>query len=81
MSGLGQTYATNVGNMMLGQGQTAANAALARGSAYSGGLNQLGYLAGRYYGQPQFQAPAPVKDRSFYGTPYDAGVDAMFGPR
>jgi len=81
MSGLGQTYATNVGNMMLGQGQTAANAALARGSAYSGGLNQLGYLAGRYYGQPQFQAPAPVEDRSFYGTPYDAGVDAMYGPR
>jgi hypothetical protein len=81
MSGLGQTYATNVGNMMLGQGQTAANAALARGSAYSGGLNQLGYLAGRYYGQPQFQAPAPVEDRSFYGTPYDAGVDAMSGPR
>jgi hypothetical protein len=81
MSGLGQTYATNVGNMMLGQGQTAANAALARGSAYSGGLNQLGYLAGRYYGQPQTPNYAPVEDRSFYGTPYDAGVDAMFGPR
>jgi hypothetical protein len=81
MSGLGQTYATNVGNMMVGQGQTAANAALARGSAYSGGLNQLGYLAGRYYGQPQTPNYAPVEDRSFYGTPYDAGVDAMFGPR
>lgn len=53
MSNLGQNYASNVGNIMMGQGQTAANAALARGSAYSGGLNQLGYLAGRYYGQPQ----------------------------
>ena len=52
MSTLGQNYAGNVGNIMMGQGQTAANAALARGSAYSGGLNQLGYLAGRYYGQP-----------------------------
>ena len=53
MSNLGQNYATNVGNIYQQQGQTAANAALARGSAYSGGLNQLGYLAGRYYGQPQ----------------------------
>jgi hypothetical protein len=69
MSGLGQTYATNVGNMMLGQGQTAANAALARGSAYSGGLNQLGYLAGRYYGQPQTPNYAPVEDRGVYGMP------------
>jgi hypothetical protein len=66
MSGLGQTYATNVGNMMLGQGQTAANAALARGSAYSGGLNQLGYLAGRYYGQPQTPNYAPVESRDIY---------------
>jgi hypothetical protein len=52
MSNLGQNYATNVGNIYQQQGNTAANAALARGSAYSGGLNQLGYLAGRYYGQP-----------------------------
>lgn len=81
MSNLGQNYATNVGNIYQQQGATAANAALARGSAYAGGLNQLGYLAGRYYGQPQFQTPAPVEDRSFYGTPYDAGVDAMYGPR
>jgi hypothetical protein len=81
MSNLGQNYATNVGNIYQQQGATAANAALARGSAYAGGLNQLGYLAGRDYGQPQFQTPAPVEDRSFYGTPYDAGVDAMYGPR
>jgi hypothetical protein len=53
MSGLGQTYATNVGNMMVGQGQTAAQAAIARGSAYGGALNRLGDIAGRYYGQPQ----------------------------
>jgi hypothetical protein len=66
MSGLGQTYATNVGNMMLGQGNTAANAALARGSAYAGGLNQLGYLAGRYYGQPQTPNYAPVESRDIY---------------
>jgi regulator of protease activity HflC (stomatin/prohibitin superfamily) len=45
--------ASNIGNLMVGQGQTAANAALARGSAYGGALNQLGYIAGRYYGQQQ----------------------------
>lgn len=62
--------ASNIGNIMIGQGQTAANAQLARGSAYAGGLNQLGYLAGRYYGQPaQRQYPAPVEDRSIYGLP------------
>lgn len=62
--------AANIGNIMMGQGQTAANAALARGSAYAGGLNQLGYLAGRYYGQPaQRQYPAPVEDRGIYGLP------------
>ena len=50
LNNLGQTYATNVGNIYQQQGDVAANAALARGSAYSGGLNQLGYLAGRYFG-------------------------------
>lgn len=52
MSNLGQNYASNAGNIMMNQGNVAANAALARGSAYGQGLNQLGYLAGRYYGQP-----------------------------
>jgi hypothetical protein len=82
MSGLGQTYATNVGNMMLGQGQTAANAALARGSAYSGGLNQLGYLAGRYYGQPQTPNYAPVESRDIYssGDYYGPAMPGMPGP-
>jgi hypothetical protein len=70
MSNLGQNYATNVGNIYQQQGTTAANAALARGSAYSGGLNQLGYLAGRYYGQPQGGGyMAPVEDRGVYGMP------------
>lgn len=65
MSTLGQNYASNVGNIMMNQGQTAANAQLARGSAYSGGLNQLGYLAGRYYGQPgstNYMAPVEYRD-------------------
>jgi hypothetical protein len=65
MSNLGQNYATNVGNIYQQQGNTAANAALARGSAYSGGLNQLGYLAGRYYGQPSgggYMAPGYAGD-------------------
>jgi hypothetical protein len=66
MSNLGQNYATNVGNIYQQQGDTAANAALARGSAYSGGLNQLGYLAGRYYGQPQTPNYAPVESRDIY---------------
>ena len=63
LAGIGQTaantltgaagqYGANVGSIGLQQGNVAANAALARGSTYSGALNQLGYLAGRYYGQP-----------------------------
>jgi hypothetical protein len=71
MSNLGQNYATNVGNIYQQQGATAANAALARGSAYAGGLNQLGYLAGRYYGQP---------GPSSYMTPPYAG-DTGLGSR
>lgn len=76
LAGVGQTaantlgsaagqYGSNIGNIMMGQGQTAANAALARGSAYAGGLNQLGYLAGRYYGQPgstNYMAPVEYRD-------------------
>jgi hypothetical protein len=81
MSNLGQTYATNVGNIAMGQGQTAANALLARGGAYQRGLSDISYLAGRYYGQPGLQSPAPVEERGFYSTPYDMGVDAMYGPR
>ena len=81
LAGVGQTatqalgsaagqYGSNIGNIMMGQGQTAANAALARGSAYAGGLNQLGYLAGRYYGQPGntgYMAPVETRDLSGAG--------------
>ena len=61
-------YGANVGNMLIGQGQTAANAMLARGSAYQRGLGDIGYLAGRYYGQP-----------SAYSSPYAAGGSAGAG--
>ena len=85
MSNLGQNYASNVGNIYQQQGQTAANAALARGSAYSGGLNQLGYLAGRYYGQPQTPNYAPVESRDIYsggggGGYYGPAMPGMPGP-
>ena len=82
MSNLGQNYATNVGNIYQQQGGTAANAALARGSAYSGGLNQLGYLAGRYYGQPQTPNYAPVESRDIYpsGGYYGPAMPGMPGP-
>lgn len=48
---LGQNYASGASGVYGQLGETGANAALTRGSAYAGGLNQLGYLAGRYYGQ------------------------------
>ena len=83
MSTLGQNYASNVGNIYQQQGNTAANAALARGSAYSGGLNQLGYLAGRYYGQPQTPNYAPVESRDIYsggGGYYGPAMPGMPGP-
>jgi hypothetical protein len=82
MSNLGQNYATNVGNIYQQQGNTAGNAALARGSAYSGGLNQLGYLAGRYYGQPQTPNYAPVESRDIYpsGGYYGPAMPGMPGP-
>jgi hypothetical protein len=44
--------ASNVGNLLARQGQTAAEAALARGSIYGRGLSDIGYLAGQYYGRP-----------------------------
>lgn len=52
MSNLGQNYASNAGNIFMRQGDTAANAALTRGSAYNTGLNRLGDIAGRYFAQP-----------------------------
>ena len=44
--------ASNVGNLLARQGQTASEAALARGSIYGRGLSDIGYLAGQYYGRP-----------------------------
>jgi hypothetical protein len=82
MSNLGQTYATNVGNIGMRQGETAANAMLARGSAYGRGLSDIGYLAGRYYGQPgTSNYLAPVESR--VPTPvdyYGPAVPGMPGP-
>lgn len=50
MSTLGQNYASNVGNITMGQGNTSANALLARGSAYQRGLGDIASLYGRMYG-------------------------------
>ena len=80
MSNLGQTYATNVGNIGMRQGETAANAMLSRGSAYQRGLGDIGYLAGQYYGRPgPSNYLAPVEDRSIFGLPSYA-LDPYGGP-
>ena len=64
----GQAYAGNVGNALIGQGQAAANASLARGSAYQRGLSDIGYMAGRYYGGGNYMQPsAPISE----ATPYN----------
>ncbi len=55
MSNLGQQYAGNVGNIYMRQGDVAGQAAISRGSTYGNVLNQLGGLAGRYFGQQQMQ--------------------------
>lgn len=52
MSTLGQNYAGNVGNIYTRQGDTAAQAAIARGSAYGRAGNRLADIAGEYYRQP-----------------------------
>lgn len=54
----GRSYGTNVGNIGMGQAETAAQAGLARASTYGNTLNQLAYLGGRYFGQPQAGASA-----------------------
>jgi hypothetical protein len=51
MNQLGQNYASGAGNVYGQLGETGANAALTRGSAYAGGLNELSRLAGQYFGQ------------------------------
>ena len=54
----GRSYGTNIGNIGMGQAETAAQAGMARASSYGNVLNQLAYLGGRYYGQPQAGAGA-----------------------
>lgn len=49
------TTASNIGNIGMQQAGVAGQAALARGSAYGGAINQLGYLTGRYLGNDQYQ--------------------------
>ena len=52
---------------------TAAQAAIARGSAYGTALNRLGDITGRYYGQPGSTGyMAPVESRDVMGdiSPY-----------
>lgn len=75
LGGAASQYGTNIGNMMLGQGQIAGQAAIARGSAYGGALNQLGELAGRYFARPTASSSAgPSYMPGYYG---EAGADYM----
>lgn len=63
----GQQMASNVGNIGMGQAQIAGQARMAGASAYGRALGDIGYLAGRYYGQPgTTNYLAPVEDRSIY---------------
>lgn len=63
----GQQMASNVGNIGMGQAQIAGQARMAGASAYGRSLGDIGYLAGRYYGQPgTTNYLAPVEDRSVY---------------
>jgi len=66
MSNLGQQYAGNVGNIYMRQGDVAGQAAISRGSTYGNVLNQLGGLAGRYFGQP---SPYTVPNYPGYEAP------------
>lgn len=83
MSNLGQNYAGNVGNIYMRQGDVAANAALARGSAYQRAGSDIASLMGRFYGPQGYGQRsnylAPVEDRSFYGAPgFEAGMDQYY---
>lgn len=68
MGNLGQTYATNVGNIYQQQGDIAAQAAIARGSAYGRAGNRLADIAGEYYRRPQTPNYAPVESRDLSGV-------------
>lgn len=70
MSNLGQNYASNVGNIGMQQGETAANALLTRGSMYQRGVGDISQLIGRYY-QPQSSAMQlqPLEGGTITGLP------------
>lgn len=70
---IGAQSAQQIGNIFARQGDIAGQAAISRGSTYGNTLNSLANIAGRYYGQPRSNAVV--------STPYDYGVDAMYGPR
>ena len=82
MSGLGQQYAGNVGNIYTRQGDVAANAALARGSAYQRAGSDISSLTGRFYGPQGYGQRtnylAPEGPASLAATPYDYGVDLQY---
>lgn len=83
MSTLGQNYAGNVGNIYQHQGDIAAQAAIARGSAYGRAGNRLADIAGEYYGQPgrRYMAPVESRDLSGVGGGYSGGYpDDYYGP-
>ena len=46
----GTQFANTMGNIGMGQAQTAAQSKLARASTYGNAINQLSYLGGRYLG-------------------------------
>lgn len=94
LGGAGQQYGSQAGQMITGLGAnlanlgmsqagTAANAMMARGSAYQRGLGDLAYMTGRYYGGGGggggggYQAPAPIEART---SPYseDYGMYSGF---
>lgn len=80
-AGYAGRYGTNVGNLMMGAGETAANALLSRGSAYGRAFGDIGQLYGRMYGRPSYGGyQAPVETRvgvpvgSFTGDDYTGPV-------
>ena len=78
ISNLGQNYAGNVGNIYMRQGDIAANAALARGSAYQRAGSDIAALMGRFYGpQPRSNYLAPVST-AVGSTPFELGMEEYY---
>lgn len=70
----GQQMASNVGNIGMGQAQIAGQARMAGASAYGRSLGDIGYLAGRYYGQNQNYLNRQTEPLSM------PGYEGMYGP-